>query len=74
MDPDFDFDHIFSHHPPTPEQVIQYQLIRDAAKEFAQVVIDNTPNSADQFTAIRQIREAMMSANSAIALEGRLFK
>lgn len=70
--PPFDLDNIFSYHAPTPEQVVSYNAIREAAKAFAQVVVDNTPASADQSTAIRQIREATMTANAAVALEGRL--
>jgi len=34
------------------------------------VLIDNTPTSADQTAAIRLLREAVMTANAAIALEG----
>ena len=39
----FDLDNIFSHHPPTEEQLGQYGRIREAAKAYAQVVIDNSP-------------------------------
>ena len=70
---DFDLDHIFAFHAATLEQGEQHQRVRDAAKEFAKVVIANTPKSPDQSTAIRQIREAMQTANSAIALDGRLY-
>lgn len=67
-----DLDHIFTYHPPTPEQLPKYEEIRAAARTFAQVVIDNTPPGADQSAAIRYIREAVMTANAAIALEGHL--
>lgn len=69
----FDLDNIFTYHAPTPEEVEQYQKIRDAAKEFAQVVVDNSPASADQSVAIRKIRESVMIANAAIALGGKLY-
>lgn len=69
----FDLDHIFSYHAPTgPEQLTQYQRIRDAAKAFANTILENSPAGADQSAAIRHVREACMTANAAIALEGRL--
>lgn len=46
----------------------------EAAKAFAQAIIDDTPDSADQSAAIRLVREATWTANSAIALEGKLGK
>jgi len=62
---------IFTYQPPTPEQIPKYVLIRDAAKAFANVVLENTPPSADQTAAIRKIREAVMTANASIALGGK---
>lgn len=73
MDRSFDLDNIFNYHSPTTIQVVHYQKIREAAKAFAKVIIDNTPPSADQSDAIRKVREAAMTANAAIALEGKLF-
>lgn len=70
--PPFDLDHIFTYHAPTPEKQAAYGAIRNAAKEFAQVVIENTPVSADQSAAVRLIREAVMTANASIATDGRL--
>lgn len=71
---EFDLDNIFQYHAATPEQVNQYQLIRDAAKYFASVVIENSPKCVDQTVAIRHIREAVMITNAAIALDGNLYK
>lgn len=70
--PQFDLDHLFTYHVPTPVQQASYVHIRDAAKSFAATVLGNTPAGADQSAAIRLIREAVMTANAAIALEGRL--
>jgi len=68
-----DLDHIFSYHAPTgQEQLDKYQALRDAAKTFAQAIVDNAPACADQTAAIRHVREAVMTANAAIALDGRL--
>lgn len=62
---------IFSYHAPTPDQIPKYEAIRKAALNFSAVVMDNTPGSADQTTAIRKIREAVMTANASIALDGK---
>jgi hypothetical protein len=64
------FDSIFTYHPPNEEQKIRYQNIREAAKIFAKVVYENTPSSPDQSVALRKIREAVMTANASIALNG----
>jgi hypothetical protein len=41
-----------------------------AAKNFAEVILANCPSGADRSDAIRKIREARMTANAAIALNG----
>jgi hypothetical protein len=69
-----DLDHVFSYHPPTPELIPAYNDLRAAAKEFADHILRCTPPGADQTAAIRKVREAVMTANAAIALNGRLDK
>ena len=59
---------IFTYHPPKGDQAERYVKIRDKAKEFAEVVVDCTPECPDQSAAIRKIREAVMTANAAIAI------
>ncbi len=63
-------DEIFSYHAPEGDQPTRYGAIRHAAMEFAMVVLANTPECADQTAAVRKIREAVMTANAAIALKG----
>jgi len=71
----FDLDHIFTYHPPAnASEVRRYEVLREAAKNFAQVVIDMTPPGPDQSAAVRKVREAVMTANAAIALEGRIYR
>jgi len=60
----------FTYHPPTSDQLPRYEAIRGAAKEFAHVLLANTPPSADQSASLRLLREAVMTANASIALEG----
>ena len=67
----FDLDHVFSYHSPKDDQPAKYEAIRAAAKHFAKVVLESTPNCADQSSALRDIRNAAMTANAAVALEGR---
>ena len=62
-------DEQLTYHSMSTEQLTRSMLIREAAKDFAQTVLYNTPSSADQSAAIRHIREALMTANAAIALE-----
>ena len=61
---------VVTYHAPDAEQLEHYAEIRFAASNFIQVILLNTPECADQTAAIRKVREAMMTANAAIALRG----
>jgi hypothetical protein len=61
---------LFSYHPPTPNTLPKFAAINQAAKNFAEIILQNCPPSADRSDAIRRIREARMTANAAIALNG----
>lgn len=63
-----EIDNIFSYHAPKEGQPERYLRLRSAAKFFAQEIIDCTPVCADQAAAIRKVREAVMTANAAIAI------
>lgn len=60
---------VFTYHSPRGDQAGRYLAIRAAAKAFADVVLWSAPDCADRSTAIRSIREAVMWANAAVALE-----
>lgn len=62
-------DRWFTYHVPNGNQCERYVLIRDAARALAEVIYQNTPSSPDQAAAIRKVREAVMTANAAIACE-----
>jgi hypothetical protein len=64
-------DDVFSYHAPTPDQIPKYTALREAAKIFAAVVMAACPQSADRTAALRKVREAVMTANAAVALNGR---
>jgi len=61
---------LFSYHPPNEVTIPKLVGINQAAKNFAEVILQNCPPSADRSDAIRKIREARMTANAAIALNG----
>jgi hypothetical protein len=63
---------VFTYHPPTEIQREQYNTIRTAAHDFAFIILDNTPTCADQQAALRLLREAVMTANAAVALNGKV--
>ncbi len=65
-----ELDNWFNYHEPLPHQTPKYNAIRNAGKELAATILKNTPPSADQTAAIRQVREAVFTANAAIATEG----
>jgi len=63
--------HWFTYHSPTDEDIPKYKEVRDSGLRFARVVQKNCPDSADKSAAIRKIREAVMTANAAIACCGK---
>ena len=62
---------IFTYHAPDADQQARYETLRSAALNFAKVLVHVTPLSADQSAAIRHLRECVMTANAAIALDGK---
>jgi hypothetical protein len=65
-------DEVFTYHPPDDQQQTSYAAINDAAKEFARVILRFAPNCADRQAAIREVRNARMIANAAVALKGKV--
>lgn len=62
---------VFSYHPATDAQKVQYEAVRAGAKAFAKILLANTPPCPDQTFALRELRNSVMTANASIALEGR---
>jgi hypothetical protein len=58
----------FTYHAPKADQPARYEAIREAGKQLALTIAANTPRCADQSAAIRKVREAVMTANAAIAI------
>jgi len=66
-----DIEDVFSYHAPSVDQQEALITVRTKAKEFAELLLQYVPESADRSTAFRLLRECVMTANAAIVLEGR---
>jgi len=66
---DEQFEQWFTYHPPRPGQHMRYVFLRRAGHTLARVIRELTPPGPDQSAAIRKVREAVMTANAAIACE-----
>ena len=60
----------FKYHAPNETTIPKYAAINQAAKNFAEVLLANCPSGADRSAAIRLIRDARMTANASVALNG----
>jgi hypothetical protein len=65
-------DDVFTYHPPEHDQIPRYENIREGAKAFAEILIQNTYPGADQHAAMRLLRECCFTANASVALRGQL--
>lgn len=63
-------DNWFTYHQPTAEQAAKYEALREAGKVFAEKIAELCPDSADRSASLRQVREAVYSANASIACNG----
>lgn len=61
--------HWFTYHMPKSGQPEKYAAIRSAGMSLALAILHNSPAGADQSAAIRKVREAVMTANMAVACE-----
>lgn len=62
-----DIENWFTYHKPEGTQPVRYEMIREAARKLAMLILENTPSNPDQTAAIRKLRECVMTANAAIA-------
>lgn len=65
---------IFTYHAPEGDQAARYQLIREAAKQFAYTIHCLCEPGPDRTTAIRKVREAAMTANQSIATRNAQYR
>ena len=59
---------VFTYHPPKTDQPQRYETIRKAALGLSETITERCPDSPELDMAICKLREAVMWANAAIAL------
>jgi hypothetical protein len=57
----------FRYHAPKEDQQERYVRIREAAKQLAIIICENTPMSREQSVALTDLDKVVMVANAAIA-------
>lgn len=57
----------FRYHSPVGDQAARYEQLRNKAKEFALLIAELTPESAEREQALQLLNLATMSANASIA-------
>lgn len=62
-----DLDKLFTYHAPQGDQADRYLAIRQAARVFAETVVNLAPVSRERDFAISHIESAVMWANAGIA-------
>lgn len=62
-----DLNNWFSYHAPTPAALNSYNILRDKAKEFAEMFNLAVPDCADKTAAMRKLRETVTAMNLAVA-------
>lgn len=63
-----DIDNLFTYHSPKNDQLDRYAKIREEFRKIGHLIIELTPQSPQQDTAIALLHLASMAANSAIAV------
>ena len=66
-----DLDVRFTYHKPQPGQAERYVLIRDKAKEFAELINKECPDSRELSLAMTNLEQAAMWANASAAMAQR---
>ena len=60
----------FKYHAPNESTIPKHAAVNQAAKNFAEVILQNVPAGTDRIAAINYIRLARMLANGGISLNG----
>lgn len=58
--------HPFEYQAPTPAQVEQIRVVREAMKALHDLILDTIPSSRERSVAITKLEEVSMWANKAI--------
>ena len=65
---------LFEYHAPSPDMTAKFIPLREAIVAAAIKINDLCPPGADRTAAIRKLKEAHMTANAAIVLEGASYR
>jgi hypothetical protein len=65
-----EIDAAFTYHKPEGNQTERYQDVRAECKALAESIQELCPDSREKSLALTKLRETMMWANSAIAING----
>lgn len=57
----------FSYHAPKPDQLPRYELLRNKARELAELTLAHTPPSREQSLSLTHLESWSFNANAAIA-------
>lgn len=57
----------FVYHAPHGDQLERYAALREAGRQLAIKIVENTPISREQSLALTNLEQAIMFANAAIA-------
>lgn len=57
----------FKYHPPKDGQLEQYEMIRESAKNLANIFDSTCPDSREKSLALTKLEEAVFWANASIA-------
>jgi hypothetical protein len=57
----------FTYHAPRGTQPLRYQIIRDTALEFAELLVEDCPDSRERAIALTKLEEVVFWANASIA-------
>jgi len=63
-----DLDNIFTYHKPFGSQAARYEMLRDVAKNFANIINIHCPESREKSLAITHLQMVIMFANASIAI------
>lgn len=64
-----EIDSMFLYQPLTTEHSPKFNLIAEAGRRLARVILENAPASPYQTAAIRQVLEAVAMANRAVTFD-----
>ena len=64
----FDVDKVFKYHKPKGDQASRYENIRAHAKNLAEFLDENCPESREKSLALTNLQQAVMWANASIAI------